>query len=167
MKTTILKSVSVMFVLIVTALSVRAQSPVPDDLKGVWVYTHYRVGNQTFQRDFPSLKIYGDDGEYCCATVGTLYNGALVIVPHAYGTYVYRNNEYTECGRKGDLHLTSPTTFHGEWMGRIEHWKKVEDFPVELREYVKQQCRRTMLGDPEELQPLIMEHIIKNSSYNP
>lgn len=135
-----------------------AQTIPADALKGVWIYKSYSVGDRYFDNDFASIKIYGDDGKYYSAQVGKLQCGAYKIIPYLYGTYIYRNGEYTECGRKGELTLTSDSTFHGSWMGRIEYWEKAKDFPKELRDYIMEECKKAKLGDPDELQPLIEKH---------
>ena len=111
------------------------------------MYTKYQVRDKVFLNDFSSIKIYGADGKYCSAQVQKLKSGAYKIIPNDYGAYVYRNGEYTECGRKGNLNLISSTEFNGEWMGRIEYWGKVMDFPEELKDYIIQECRKTVLGD--------------------
>lgn len=135
-----------------------AQTISADALKGVWIYKSYSVGDRYFDNDFASIKIFGDDGKYYSAQVGKLQCGAYKIIPYLYCTYIYRNGEYTECGRKGELTLTSDTTFHGSWMGRIEYWEKAKDFPDELRNYIMEECEKAKLGDPDELQPLIEKH---------
>lgn len=135
-----------------------AQTISADALKGVWIYKSYSVGDRYFDNDFASIKIFGDDGKYYSAQVGKLQCGAYKIIPYLYCTYIYRNGEYTECGRKGELTLTSDTTFHGSWMGRIEYWEKAKDFPEELRDYIMEECKKAKLGDPDELQPLIEKH---------
>ena len=135
-----------------------AQTIPADALKGVWIYKSYSVGDRYFDNDFASIKIFGDDGKYYSAQVGKLQCGAYKIIPYLYCTYIYRNGEYTECGRKGELTLTSDSTFHGSWMGRIEYWEKAKDFPEELRDYIMEECKKAKLGDPDELQPLIEKH---------
>lgn len=135
-----------------------AQTISADALKGVWIYKSYSVGDRYFDNDFASIKIFGDDGKYYSAQVGKLQCGAYKIIPYLYCTYIYRNGEYTECGRKGELTLTSDSTFHGSWMGRIEYWEKAKDFPDELRNYIMEECKKAKLGDPDELQPLIEKH---------
>ncbi len=135
-----------------------AQTISADALKGVWIYKSYSVGDRYFDNDFASIKIFGDDGKYYSAQVGKLQCGAYKIIPYLYCTYIYRNGEYTECGRKGELTLTSDSTFHGSWMGRIEYWEKAKDFPEELRDYIMEECKKAKLGDPDELQPLIEKH---------
>lgn len=49
-------------------------------------------------------------------------------------------------GEKGSLNLISSTEFNGEWMGRIEYWGKVMDFPEELKDYIIQECRKAVIG---------------------
>ena len=136
----------------------QAQTIPADALKGVWIYKSYSVGDRYFDNDFASIKIFGDDGKYYSAQVGKLQCGAYKIIPYLYCTYIYRDGEYTECGRKGELTLTSDSTFHGSWMGRIEYWEKAKDFPDELRDYIMEECKKAKLGDPDELQPLIEKH---------
>ena len=107
-----------------------------EELRGVWVYTSYRVGDKMFDNDFHSIKIYGENGEYCCARAQKLRCGTYRILPVDYGTYVFRNGEYTECGRKGNLNLVSSTEFNGMYIGRLECWEKIVDFPEELKLYI-------------------------------
>ena len=131
-----------------------------EELKGVWVYTSYRIGEKVFDNDFPSIKIYGDNGEYCCARAQKLRCGTWRILPVDYGVYVFCNGEYTECGRKGNLNLTSSTTFNGMYIGRLECWEKVVDFPLELKNYILEECRKAVLGDSEKYQGLMEDYWI-------
>lgn len=131
-----------------------------EELKGVWVYTSYSIGGKVFDNDFLSIKIYGDDGEYCCARAQKLNCGTYRILPVDYGTYVYRNGEYTECGRKGNLNLVSETSFNGMYIGRRECWEKVVDFPAELRRYIVEECRKAVLGDAQIYQEMMEKHWI-------
>lgn len=158
------RSIAVSFLLFALAVAfpVYPQRAVleDDNLKGVWVYTSYRVGDRVFENDFHSIKIYGDNGEYCSARAQKLRCGTYRILPIDYGTYVYRNGEYTECGRKGNLNLVSPTEFNGMYIGRLECWEKVVDFPAELKEYIVNECRKAVLGEDAEYQRLMGEYWI-------
>ena len=149
--------------LVLSPFAAVSQGTSDEHLKGVWVYTSYSVGDKMFGKDFYSIKVYGENGEYCSAQLQKLKMGTYKIIPHDYGTYVYRDGCYTECGRKGNLNLLSPTKFNGEWMGRIEYWEKVVDFPSQLREYIVSECRKAVLGDDEELQQLIEHYWIERS----
>ena len=142
------------------ALTSMSQVVCEKELIGVWVYTKYQVRDKVFSNDFSSIKIYGADGEYCSAQVQRLKSGAYKIIPHDYGRYVYRNGEYTECGRKGNLNLVSSTEFNGEWMGRIEYWEKVPDFPAELKGYIVEECKKVVLGDDIVYQQMIDKYWI-------
>ena len=54
----------------------KMEKTVPDDeLKGVWIYTSYKIGDKRFDNDFHSIKIYGENGEYCCARAQKLRCG--------------------------------------------------------------------------------------------
>ena len=154
----------VLLFLLIT-LSASAQNtlePVPDEeLKGVWVYTRYEAGGKVYENDFHSIKIYGDDGEYCCARAQRLRSGAYRVLPVDYGVYVYRNGEYNECGRKGNLNLFSPTNFNGMYIGRLECWEKVPDFPEELKDYIVEECRKAVLGDEKKYQLLMEKYWIE------
>lgn len=131
-----------------------------EELKGVWVYTSYRIGEKVFANDFPSIKIYGENGEYCCARAQKLRCGTWRVVPVDYGVYVFRNGEYTECGRKGNLNLVSPTKFNGMYIGRLECWDKIIDFPDELKNYILEECRKAVLGESERFQEQIEKYWI-------
>lgn len=151
-----------LFCMAVPVSAQRTEKTVPDEeLKGVWVYTSYKVGDKMFGNDFHSIKIYGENGEYCCARAQKLRCGTYRILPVDYGTYVFRNGEYTECGRKGNLNLVSSTEFNGMYIGRLECWEKVEDFPQELKHYIVNECRKAVLGDDMELQNLMECYWIK------
>lgn len=151
-----------LFCMAVPMSAQRTEKTVPDEeLKGVWVYTSYMVGDKMFSNDFHSIKIYGEDGEYCCARAQKLRCGTYRILPVDYGTYVFRNGEYTECGRKGNLNLVSSTEFNGMYIGRLECWEKVVDFPQELKLYIVNECRKAVLGDDMELQNLMERYWIK------
>ena len=158
MKREIIKHCLLLYIFTHIVACAQAQTIPADALKGVWVYKSYSVGDRCFDNDFASIKIFGDDGKYYSAQVSKLRCGAYKIIPYLYCTYIYRDGEYTECGRKGELTLTSDTTFHGTWMGRIEYWEKAKDFPAELRDYIMEECKKMQLGDPAELQPLIDKH---------
>ena len=148
------------FICLCHSLTAMSQVVCEKELIGVWVYTKYQVRDTVFSNDFSSINIYGADGKYCSAQVQKLKSGAYKIIPHDYGTYVYRNGEYTECGRKGNLNLISSTEFNGEWMGRIEYWGKVVDFPEELKDYIIQECRKAVLGDDVLYQQMIDKYWI-------
>lgn len=142
-------------------LAQESAAPVSDEeLKGVWVYTSFSIGEKSFDNDFLSIKIYGDDGEYCCARAQKLNCGTFRILPVDYGTYVYRNGEYTECGRKGNLNLVSATSFNGMYIGRRECWEKVVDFPAELRRYIVEECKKAVLGDAQMYQEMMEKYWI-------
>ena len=151
-----------LFSMVVPISAQKMEKTVPDEeLKGVWVYTSYKIGDKMFDNDFHSIKIYGENGEYCCARAQKLRCGTYRILPVDYGTYVFRNGEYTECGRKGNLNLISSTEFNGMYIGRLECWGKIVDFPEELRLYIVNECRKAVLGDAQELQYLMECYWIK------
>ena len=153
-----------LFCLAMPALAQKTVKAIPDEeLEGVWVYTSYMIGDKKFDNDFCSIKIYGKNGEYCCARAQKLRCGTYRILPVDYGTYIFRNGEYTECGRKGNLNLVSPTEFNGMYIGRLECWEKIVDFPQELKLYIVNECRKAVLGEEMELQNLMEHYWIKRT----
>ena len=47
------------------------------------------------------------------------------------------------------------------YIGRLECWEKVVDFPQELKQYIVNECRKALLGDDMELQNLMERYCIK------
>ena len=48
---------------------------------------------------YTQFKYYGPDGEYACAEIAMTRDGKVVVMPHEYGTYTFRNGVYSEMGR--------------------------------------------------------------------
>ncbi len=47
------------------------------------------------------------------------------------------------------------TSFNGMYIGRRECWEKVVDFPLELKQYIVEECRKAVLGDAKRYQELM------------
>ena len=48
---------------------------------------------------YSQFKYYGPDGEYACAEIVLTRKGTVVVMPHEYGTYTFKNGVYSEMGR--------------------------------------------------------------------
>lgn len=93
---------------------------------------------------YTQFKYYGPDGEYACAQIYLTKEGNVVIAPHEYGTYTFKNGVYSEMGRPAvkadEMKLIDKTTFHGKWKERSDVWKKV-NMPDKLVRYIVDRCR--------------------------
>ena len=77
---------------------------------------------------YSQFKYYGADGEYACAELA-LTKGKIVVMPHEYGKYSFKNGVYSEMGRPAvkpeEMQLIDKTTFKGRWKNRNDIWKKI------------------------------------------
>ena len=68
---------------------------------------------------YTQFKYYGADGEYANAEIVLTRDGVVVVMPHEYGTYTFKNGVYSEMGRPAsELVLTDKTHFRGRWKTR-------------------------------------------------
>ena len=140
----------VMAVALMSALQVSAQNVKIDDkeLVGVWLMESMQwegekktmCGKQT---GYTQFKYYGADGEYACAEIALSKNGKVVVMPHEYGTYTFKDGWYSEMGReaiKDAIVWVDKTTTKGTWQKRHDVWKKVT-VPDNVVRYLLDCCK--------------------------
>lgn len=127
--------------------SLMAQKKVPETaLIGMWRMESMQYEGEekvltNKDRGYTQVKIYLENGEYACAEVSAGKDGTSKVYPHEYGKYTFRNGQYTEMGRKGNLVLVDTNTFTGRWNNRHDVWKKVANPPKELTDYIMRMCK--------------------------
>lgn len=169
MKTLINSFVVALVALFTVSISANAQNKDGNTLEGVWIFEKYHVDgkeNATLPREgLSSVKIYGKNGEYCCAQiVKDNGNGVIKVKPHEYGTYSYKNGKYMECGREGGdeaIIFTGKNSFKGRFLNRYEFWVRNTNFPEELRKHILNACKAACAGDWDvKTQTLLKNHIL-------
>ena len=163
------KVMLVMAVALVSALQVCAQNVKVDDkeLVGVWLMESMQwegekkkmCGKET---GYTQFKYYGADGEYACAEIALTKEGKVVVMPHEYGTYSFKNGWYSEMGRKAikdAIVWVDKTTTKGTWLNRHDIWKKQTNMPDKLRKYIVDCCK--MKETPADIQQLIKQNMFK------
>lgn len=141
----------VMVVAFMSALHVCAQTAkVTDkDLIGAWVMEWMQFDGEKKivcgkESGYSQFKYYGADGEYACAEVALKKDGKIVVLPHEYGTYTYKNGVYSEMGRPAlkpdEMQLIDKNTFKGRWKTRNDIWKKVTLSQKTVR-YIVDACK--------------------------
>ena len=124
-----------MAVVLMSALQVNAQTTKVADkeLVGTWMMVSMQYdGEKTIvcgkESGYSQFKYYGADGEYACAELA-LTKGKIVVMPHEYGKYSFKNGVYSEMGRPAvkpeEMQLIDKTTFKGRWKNRNDIWKKI------------------------------------------
>ena len=109
---------------------------------------------------YTQFKYYGPDGEYACAEIVQTRNGVVVVMPHEYGTYTFKNGVYSEMGRPAsELVLTDKTHFRGRWKTRNDLWVKHPSMPDKVVRYIVDCCK--MKETPTEVQQLIKQSMFK------
>jgi hypothetical protein len=145
------KVMLMMVVTLISALQMCAQNTKVADkeLIGVWVMEsmQYDGEKKTIcgkESGYSQFKYYGADGEYACAEVVLSKDGAVVLMPHEYGKYTFKNGVYSEMGRPavkpGEMQLIDKTTFKGRWKTRNDIWKKVT-LPQNTVRYIVDACK--------------------------
>lgn len=163
-----MKKMLMMVVVLICATHVNGQTAgvADEDLIGAWVMESMQwdgekkvvCGKTT---GYSSFKYYGADGEYACCEIALNKEGEVVLMPHEYGTYTFKNGVYSEMGRPSSpdgLVMTSKTTFKGRWMKRTEMWKKVS-LPDKVVSHIVERCK--MKNTPQDVQQLIKANIFK------
>ena len=109
---------------------------------------------------YTQFKYYGPDGEYACAEIVQTRNGVVVVMPHEYGTYTFKNGVYSEMGRPAsELVLTDKTHVRGRWKTRNDLWVKHPSMPDKVVRYIVDCCK--MKEAPTEVQQLIKQSMFK------
>ena len=109
---------------------------------------------------YTQFKYYGPDGEYACAEIVQTRDGVVVVMPHEYGTYTFKNGVYSEMGRPAsELVLTDKTHFRGRWKTRNDLWVKHPSMPDKVVRYIVDCCK--MKETPTEVQQLIKQSMFR------
>ncbi len=150
------------------AVQVSAQSVKIDDkeLVGVWYMESMQwegekktvCGKAT---GYTQFKYFGPDGEYACAELALTKEGKVVVMPHEYGTYTFKDGWYSEMGRekiKDAIVWIDKTTTKGTWMKRHDIWKKTT-LPDKVLNYLIGCCK--MKETPDDIQQSIKQNLFK------
>ena len=162
------KAMLVMAMALMGAMQVSAQSVKVDDkeLIGTWVMEsmQWEGEKKTMcgkESGYSQFKYYGADGEYACAELALTRDGKVVVMPHEYGTYTFKDGWYSEMGRekiKDAVILTDKNTYKGTWMKRHDIWKKVT-LPDNVVKYIMDCCKKK--NTSSDIQQLIKQSIFK------
>lgn len=110
---------------------------------------------------YTQFKYYGADGEYACAELALTKDGKIVVMPHEYGTYTFKDGWYSEMGRekiKDAMVLIDKNTFKGTWQKRHDIWKKVS-LPDKAVKYILDCCKTK--ETPSDVQQMIEQNMFK------
>ena len=101
-----MKQLLMTMALLMCAVTTNAQTAnVTDrDLIGVWTLEWMQFDGEKKMMcgkttGYSQFKYYGPDGEYACAEIAMTSDGKVVVMPHEYGTYTFKNGVYSEMGR--------------------------------------------------------------------
>lgn len=153
---------------LMSAVQVSAQTKVADkELIGVWMLEWMQYDGEKKivcgkESSYSSFKYYGADGEYACSEIVLTKDGKVVLMPHEYGTYTFKNGVYSEMGRPAvkptDMMLIDKTHFKGRWKNRTEAWKKV-DLPDKAVRHIVNACKTKEA--PADVQQAIKQSMFK------
>ncbi len=162
------KTMFAMALALMGAVQVSAQSVKIDDkeLVGVWYMESMQwegekktvCGKAT---GYTQFKYFGPDGEYACAELALTKEGKVVVMPHEYGTYTFKDGWYSEMGRekiKDAIVWIDKTTTKGTWMKRHDIWKKTT-LPDKVLNYLIGCCK--MKETPADIQESIKQSLFK------
>ena len=162
------KTMFAMALALMGAVQVSAQSVKIDDkeLVGVWYMESMQwegekktvCGKAT---GYTQFKYFGPDGEYACAELALTKEGKVVVMPHEYGTYTFKDGWYSEMGRekiKDAIVWIDKTTTKGTWMKRHDIWKKTT-LPDKVLNYLIGCCK--MKETPADIQQSIKQSLFK------
>ena len=163
-----MKQMMMMVVALICAMHVNAQTAqvADEDLVGAWVLESMQWDGEKKvvcgkESGYCSFKYYGADGEYACSEIVLSKEGAVVLLPHEYGTYTFKDGVYSEMGRPAtpdNLVMTSKTSFKGRWKKRTEIWKKAT-LPDKVVRHIVECCK--MKDTPADIQQLIKTNLFK------
>ena len=156
--------------LLMCAVTTNAQTAnVTDrDLIGVWTLEWMQFDGEKKMMcgkttGYSQFKYYGPDGEYACAEIAMTRDGKVVVMPHEYGTYTFKNGVYSEMGRPAvrpsDMVLTDKTHFRGRWKNRSDSWVKQPQMPEKVVRYIVERCKTK--ETPSDVQQLIKQSMFK------
>ena len=162
------RTMFVMAVALMSAMQVSAQNVKIDDkeLVGVWYMESMQwegekktvCGKAT---GYTQFKYYGADGEYACAELALTKEGKVVVMPHEYGTYTFKDGWYSEMGRKAikdAIVWVDKTTTKGTWQKRHDIWKKIT-LPDKVVNYIIDCCK--IKETPDDIQQSIKQNLFK------
>ena len=163
------KTMIMMAVALMSALHVCAQNTkvAGKELIGVWMMESMQLDGEKKticgkESGYTQFKYYGADGEYACAEIALSKDGKVVLMPHEYGTYTFKNGKYSEMGRPvvkpEEMQMIDKTTFKGRWMTRNDVWKKVS-LPQNVIRYMVDACKST--NTPANIQQSIKQVMFK------
>ena len=165
-----MKQILMTMALLMCAITTNAQTAnVTDrDIIGVWTLEWLQydgekkiMGGKT--KGYTQFKYYGPDGEYACAEIVLTRKGTVVVMPHEYGTYTFKNGVYSEMGRPAvrpsDMVLTDKTHFRGRWKNRNDSWVKHPQMPDKVVRYIVDRCKTK--ETPSDVQQLIKQSMFK------
>jgi hypothetical protein len=153
---------------LMSAVQVSAQTKVADkELIGVWIMESMQFDGEKKivcgkESGYTQFKYYGPDGEYACSEIVLTKDGKVVLMPHEYGTYTFKNGVYSEMGRPAvkptDMVLIDKTHFKGRWKNRNDIWKKV-DLPDKVVRHIVNACKTK--ETPADVQQAIKQSMFK------
>ena len=163
------KALLVMAVALMSAVQLSAQTTKVADkeLIGAWMMESMQFEGEKKvvcgeESGYGQFKYYGADGEYACAELVLSKEGKIVVMPHEYGTYTFKNGVYSEMGRPAvkpdEMMLVDATTFKGRWMNRHDIWKKVA-LPDKVVQYIVNCCKYRDV--PADIQQSIKQSLFK------
>ena len=109
---------------------------------------------------YTQFKYYGPDGEYANAEIVLTRDGVVVVMPHEYGTYTFKNGIYSEMGRPASEQvMIDKTHFRGRWKTRTDMYVKHPSMPDKVVRYIVDCCK--MKQTPSDVQQLIKQSMFK------
>ena len=109
---------------------------------------------------YTQFKYYGPDGEYANAEIVLTRDGVVVVMPHEYGTYTFKNGVYSEMGRPASEQvMIDKTHFRGRWKTRTDMYVKHPSMPDKVIRYIVERCKKKQT--PSDVQQLIKQSMFK------
>ena len=109
---------------------------------------------------YTQFKYYGPDGEYANAEIVLTRDGVVVVMPHEYGTYTFKNGIYSEMGRPASEQvMIDKTHFRGRWKTRTDMYVKHPSMPDKVVRYIVDCCKMKLT--PSDVQQLIKQSMFK------
>lgn len=163
------RSMLVMAAVLMSVLQMNAQTTkiADKELIGTWVMESMQFEGEKKvvcgkTSGYSQFKYYGADGEYACAEIALMKDGKVVVMPHEYGTYTFKNGVYSEMGRPAlkadEMQLIDNTTFKGRWKNRHDIWKKVT-LPEKVTRHIIDCCKSK--ETPTDIQQQIKQTMFK------
>ena len=161
------KMMLMMTAMLMCAIGMNAQTAkiADTELVGAWIMESMQFEGEKKvvcgkESGYSQFKFYGADGEYACAEICLTKEGKVVVMPHEYGTYTFKNGVYSEMGRPAvkpdEMVLVDKTTFKGKWMNRHDVWKK-KVLPDKVVKYIVNCCK--FREAPADIQQLIKQNM--------